>query len=255
MKTDIPKSHPRFLSLYYRELVVEGVTRGITSLAGLTAHGRGEAFDYLIGEKTQNFAKNSIKAAAAALLMAKYPVISVNGNTASLAPEELIKLANILKAPLEVNLFHPSKKRGREIVKFLKSYGAENILLPDNTTINKLQSNRRYISKDGQYRADVIFIPLEDGDRTQALLELGKKVIAVDLNPLSRTSLASTIIIIDHLCRCLPLLIQEIDKLKKCPNKKLEKILKTYNNRRIIAQALSFINKRFTFLSKIYYDK
>ncbi len=38
----------------------------------------------LLGEKTTSNAKNAIKAAAAALILAKNPVISVNGNTAAL---------------------------------------------------------------------------------------------------------------------------------------------------------------------------
>ena len=99
----IPKSHPRYASLKTRELIVESVKKGVTSTDGLIAHGRGEAFDYLIGEKTSDFAKKSIEASAALLLSAKNPVISVNGNAAALVPRELVKLSNIIKAPLEVN--------------------------------------------------------------------------------------------------------------------------------------------------------
>src|SRR3989344_5858505 len=101
----IPKKHPRYVSLTAREKVVEGVENGITSLAGLAAHGRGEAFDYLIGEKTTKSAKKSIEAAAAAILLAKYPVISVNGNTAALVPKEIVQLAKTLNAKLEVSIF------------------------------------------------------------------------------------------------------------------------------------------------------
>ena len=45
----IPKSHPRYTSLKIREKIVDGVKKGITSQHGLIAHGRGEAFDYIIG--------------------------------------------------------------------------------------------------------------------------------------------------------------------------------------------------------------
>ena len=48
----ISKSYPRYKSLQIRERLVKGVKEEITSLAGLAAHGRGEAFDYLLGEKT-----------------------------------------------------------------------------------------------------------------------------------------------------------------------------------------------------------
>mgnify|MGYP002152568775 CR=1 FL=1 len=44
--------------------------------------------------------------------------------------------------------------------------------------------------------------------------KMGKKIIAVDLNPISRTSLCSDITIIDNVVRALPLLIEEIRELK-----------------------------------------
>ena len=48
----IPKSHPRAASLYIREKLVQGYRTGLVVEEGLMAHGRGETFDYLIGEKT-----------------------------------------------------------------------------------------------------------------------------------------------------------------------------------------------------------
>src|SRR3989338_2189349 len=107
----VPKSHPRYESLRIRELIAEGVKKGITSEHGLMAHGRGEAFDYLLGEKTNDFALKAIEASAALLLMARHPVISVNGNAAALVPKELAELSNLLNCPLEVNIFHGSKER------------------------------------------------------------------------------------------------------------------------------------------------
>ena len=77
--SDVPKTHPRYLSLSLRDTIVAGVEQGITSIHGLIAHGRGEAFDYLIGEVTQPFAIEAIHAAAAMLRLAEHPVISVNG--------------------------------------------------------------------------------------------------------------------------------------------------------------------------------
>jgi Uncharacterized protein conserved in archaea len=47
----IPEDHPRYKSLVMREHLAECARKGIVSLEGLTAHGRGEAFDYLLGEK------------------------------------------------------------------------------------------------------------------------------------------------------------------------------------------------------------
>ena len=111
----IPPSHPRYKSLKIREQLERGVAIGITSLNGLIAHGRGEAFDYLLGEKTHSFAQHAISASSAMLLLAKHPVISVNGNTSALVPKELVVLSNILNAPLEVNLFHSSQERLKKI--------------------------------------------------------------------------------------------------------------------------------------------
>ena len=81
---NIPKSHPRYLSLQVREKLVNGFDNDLVAKEGLLAHGRGEAFDYLIGEKTTKSAKDAIKAASIMLNQAKNSVISVNGNFLSL---------------------------------------------------------------------------------------------------------------------------------------------------------------------------
>src|SRR5512136_801665 len=104
--TKIPKSHPRYKSLMTRERAAKGVKMGLTSIQGLIAHGRGEAFDYLLGENTTPSASEAAKAAAVMLLLAEKPALSVNGNVAALVPEEMVMLANELNAPLEINLFH-----------------------------------------------------------------------------------------------------------------------------------------------------
>ena len=94
--TDIPEDHPRYRSLVTRELLVKGVKDGITSMQGLIAQGRGEAFDYLIGERTIPSAENAERAAVAMMLLAKKPVISVNGNAAALVSGELCELSRAL---------------------------------------------------------------------------------------------------------------------------------------------------------------
>ena len=45
------------------------------------------------------------------MLIANNPVISVNGNVAALVTHELVQLSKAISAKLEVNIFHPSKKR------------------------------------------------------------------------------------------------------------------------------------------------
>ena len=113
----IPKSHPRAKSLLIREKLVAGFENGLVAKEGLLAQGRGEAFDYLLGEKTGKSAKSAIKAAAAQILLAKLSVISVNGNVAALCPKEIVKLARQTGSKIEVNLFYSNEKRKNNIVK------------------------------------------------------------------------------------------------------------------------------------------
>jgi len=239
----IPKAHPRYLSLTTRETVAQGVKNGITSITGLIAHGRGEAFVYLIKEKTTESAKKSIDAAACLLINAKHPVISVNGNTAALVPKKLVKLSKIIPAKLEINIFHPSKKRELKIKKHLVKNGAKEVLLPQKKSIIKhISSNRKYVNQEGIKKADVVFVPLEDGDRTEALVKNKKKVIVVDLNPFTRSSKKATITIVDNIIRAIPLLIKQIRQLKKSNKNKLKKILKNHNNKKNLKKAIKEIN-------------
>ena len=55
----VPRNHPRYHSLIARHVLEEGVSKKITTITGLVAHGRGEAFDYLLGERTRPFAKRA----------------------------------------------------------------------------------------------------------------------------------------------------------------------------------------------------
>ena len=52
IRLKIPKDHCRADSLRRREKVIEGEEKGVVVKSGLIAHGRGEAFDYLMGETT-----------------------------------------------------------------------------------------------------------------------------------------------------------------------------------------------------------
>ncbi len=232
----IPKSHPRFVSLNIREKIVSGYNNGLVAKEGLLAHGRGEAFDYLIGERTMRSARTAINAAAVTLLTAKNSVISVNGNIAALCPKEIIQLAKITKSKIEVNLFYHNEDRKKKIVKHLKNAGAKQVLGTNprsNRKIIGIDSPRRIIDKDGIFAADVILIPLEDGDRTQALKNAGKTVITFDLNPLSRTAQTADITIVDNVVRGMRLLISA------CKKTKTKKV--NFNNRKALASAISEI--------------
>ncbi|MFX1322558.1 MAG: 4-phosphopantoate--beta-alanine ligase [Promethearchaeota archaeon] len=240
----VPKDHPRYQSLNYRHKIIEGMRNLITAEAGLIAHGRGECFDYILGEKTNSTAKNAIKAAVALLLLARKPVISVNGNTAALCPEYLIELSNAVNAPLEINLFYRKEGRIGAIKKVLENAGASNLLGIDEkkmVEIKELSSNRRIVDPNGIYLADVVLIPLEDGDRTEALKKLNKQVIAVDLNPLSRTSLCADITIVDNIVRTLPEMIKITGELKKFSENELKKIIENFDNKKNIQNTLDLI--------------
>lgn len=251
--TKILESHPRAASLKTRDKIAKGVEKGITSSHGLIAHGRGEAFDYLIGERTQPFAEKAIEAAAAMLITAEHPIISVNGNVAALVPDEMVELAGLLGANLEVNIFHTSKKREQKIRNHLLKKGAKKVLMPDSSTkLDFIAHNRKYVNPEGIKKAEVVFVPLEDGDRCEALIKNGKKVITIDLNPMSRTARAASVTIIDNICRCSGLLVDKVKELNKKNKKELKEKIDNYKNNQIISESLAFISDRVEELAKRY---
>jgi 4-phosphopantoate---beta-alanine ligase len=245
--TEIPKSHPRYASLVARERVAEGVNKGYTSTQGLIAQGRGECFDYLIGERTTAPALQAIRAAAAMLLLAERPALSVNGNVAALAAEEMVALAAALKIPLEVNLFHRSEERVKKIADLLREKGAEMVLgeRPD-ASVPGLDHARALATRGGIYDADVVLIPLEDGDRCEALVAMGKKVIAIDLNPLSRTARKATVSIVDNIVRAVPLLTEQVRLLSGAPRPELEEIVREYDNEKALRDVVQVIQEHLS---------
>lgn len=241
--TEIPKDHPRYESLLAREKVAAGVKMGMTSIQGLISQGRGESFDYLIGERSTKSALYAERAAVAAMLLAKNPVISVNGNAAALAPEKIVALADVTGAKLEVNLFHRTETRVHLIIEQLKANGASEVLGKNPDASLELSHARRLVESRGIYSADVVLVPLEDGDRCEKLVEMGKTVISIDLNPLSRTSKMSTISIVDNLTRALENMIKFGVELKKERNEELVKLITTYDNKKTLVEVISEIQE------------
>jgi 4-phosphopantoate--beta-alanine ligase len=216
--------------------------RGLVAAEGLIAHGRGEAFDYLIGERTTKTAQRAVRAAAAMLLLSKTPVISVNGNAAALCPKEIVELAKATGAAIEVNLFYRTAERERAIKSELERHGAENVLGVGpraSATIPDLQSERRRVDPDGIYSAETVFVPLEDGDRTEALVKMGKAVITIDLNPLSRTAKAAHITIIDNITRAMPAIAEAAREIKG--SRSLKKIVDGFDNKKNLRESLRII--------------
>lgn len=229
----VPASHPRARSLRDRHVIIEGMQRKVVTISGLFAHGRGEAFDYLMGEKTLPAAREAMEAAVAMLLLAKHPVLSINGNVAALVPREIVQLGEVLGAALEVNLFYREPGREEAIAAVLHDAGAKTILgLGDvePAFLGHLDSDRRIVDPRGIAIADVVLVPLEDGDRTQALRRAGKQVIAIDLNPLSRTAQAAHVTICDNITRAIPAMIEIVGDLKGKERDVLEAIVREHDN-------------------------
>ncbi len=171
---------------------------------------------------------------------------------AALVPEGLVRLAEETNAKLEVNLFYRDERREKVIAEVLYKANAKEVLgvgEDASTVIPELFSQRRRVSPKGIYIADVVLLGLEDGDRTEALVKMGKKVIAIDINPLSRTSRTATITIVDNIIRAIPRLVEKVKEFKSKNKGELEQIVLNYNNKNVLAESLKFIANRLTQLS------
>lgn len=243
--TDIPRDHPRYESLMIRERLVDGFRRGIVVPQGLIAHGRGECFDYLIGEKTLEVVEESYRAAAALLLISSRPIIAVNGNAAALAYEDIGAFAEKYGFPIEVNLFHYDVNRVDRIASLFQSFNVE-VYSKHDVELPTVSSSRRLVSRDGIYSADTVMVMIEDGDMPIGLKKLGKMVIAVDLNPLSRTARDSDVTIVDNIVRTFPRLDKYMERLKDMDVEYLRNIVENYDNGKVLRLVLKVICERLS---------
>ena len=253
---EVPESHPRFASLMARKKLVEAAAAGLLADSALIAHGRGEAFDYLLGEDTCEPARRAIEETAARLQGAQKCVISVNGNTVALAGPHLIALAAKLACPIEVNIYYRTPERMGALLStlhFQREEAAE--LYPNlvndisnveilgaepNARIPNLEGPRANCHSEGIFSADTILVPLEDGDRCESLIAMGKTVCVIDLNPLSRTARTATVSIVDELSRCVPILIEEL------MNGSLDDpLLEKWDNEKNLQEVIDVILRRF----------
>jgi len=228
----IPDSHPRKKSLLSRERIVNGSSKGLLADSAMIAHGRGEAFDYLLGERTTDSARLAICESAVRLRNSKNPVISVNGNTVLLAGKGALRLGAVIGCPIEVNLYYRTTERVSGLLSLLEEQRSEVLeeappvgfngdwfesvrgvsLLGDspNFRIEGLEGPRSHCTEEGIGVADCILVPLEDGDRCEALVNLGKEVIVIDLNPLSRSAKKATVTIVDEVSRAFDGILHEL---------------------------------------------
>jgi 4-phosphopantoate--beta-alanine ligase len=203
-----------------------------------------------LGEKTIKAAEEAEKVSAAVLLLAKNPVISVNGNVVALVAKECIYLADSIPAKIEVNLFHRNDERIDKITNELKKQRIKKVYgITANARIPGLEHDRGLCDKEGIFSSDVILVLLEDGDRCHALKKMDKTVIAVDLNPLSRTARTANITIIDNLIRAIPNIHKWVTKLKEEDLHLLEEMVKSWDNDKMLKEVYSYLSKRLNSLS------
>ncbi|WP_458207144.1 4-phosphopantoate--beta-alanine ligase [Haladaptatus sp. NG-SE-30] len=237
-EVEIPEDHPRYQSLLTRHRIEAGVEKGVTSKQGLIAEGRGEAFDYLLGEETIPSANEAERVAAAQLLLAEHAVLSVNGNVATLVPEEIVELAAVTGADIEVNLFNRTDERMQAIADYLREHGAEDVKgLTADARIPGLEHERGKVDEDGIYDADVVLVPLEDGDRAEALAAMGKTEIVIDLNPLSRSPRTAAIPIVDNIIRAIPNMTCHARELADASCDELETIVSDFDREQALEDA------------------
>ena len=237
----LSRAHPRYESLLLRDKIVKASKEGYLADSAMIAHGRGEAFDYLLGEITTLPAKRAMYVTVALMLLSKNPVVSVNGNTTALAIDEVIAFAKAVGAKIEINLFYRTDERVDKITKLYKDHGyPERGTIPAGVEriINEIKNPRASASKTGIYSADTVLVPLEDGDRAEILSKSGKNIITIDLNPLSRTSKMSDVSIVDNVVRALPFMTKIADDLKSQSEEYLRKIIEEFNNEDNLKESL-----------------
>ena len=235
-------SHPRYQSLLLRHRLEQAEKDGLLAGSAMIAHGRGEAYDYLLGEHTIPSAHTATVQAFAALRMAQRPVISLNGNAVALAGESLLMLAERLSCPVEINIFYRTPERMDALIGRLEAIKKEHQLdvqilgAEPNARIPGLEGPRANCTKEGIIDSDVIMVPLEDGDRCEALVAMGKTVIVIDLNPLSRSAKMGSITIVDELTRVVQNMLENLED---------SVVDVAFNNDEVLADALRHIATKF----------
>ena len=143
-----------------------------------------------------------------------------------LAGEQAIRAAAIIDCPVEVNIYYRTPERMQKLISALEeirqkvanevspsgwgssqwsdSVNSVKILGGDaDGRIEGLEGPRAICSSRGIEAADAVLVPLEDGDRCEALVALGKQVLVIDLNPLSRTARMAHVTIVDEVSRAM----------------------------------------------------
>ena len=75
-----------------------------------------------------------------------------------------------------------------------------------------------------------------------------KTVIAIDLNPISRTAKTANITIVDNVTRAIPNIEKCVKKLKNKEENELKEMVQSWDNEKMLKKMLSFISKRLNSL-------
>jgi len=141
-----------------------------------------------------------------------------------------VELAEATGAAIEVNLFNRSGERVSAIADHLRDHGADEVLGEDaDAVLPNLDHARAVVAEDGIASADVVLVPLEDGDRAAALGELGVTEIVVDLNPLSRSARAATVPVVDNVVRALPRMVEHARELAGADREELRAVAESFD--------------------------
>ena len=134
-------------------------------------------------QRTTASAAKATREAYARLHAAKHPVISVNGNTVALAGRDLLHLAASLSCPLEVNIFYRTQARMDGLISRLEAWCDEDGLEWRCSAVEPTGASPGWkaLERSAMLQASlprtVVLVPLEDGDRCEALVAMGKTVL------------------------------------------------------------------------------
>ena len=89
------------------------------------------------------------------------------------------------------------------------------------------------------------------GDNTLAMLGKGpERVIAIDLNPLSRTARSATVTIVDNITRAIPGISKFAHGLKDSKKDELRRIIQEFDNKKNLAESIERITAHLALLAR-----
>ena len=148
---------------------------------------------------------------------------------------------------MEVNIFHRTEERMEKLITYMESEGGKDVLGRDPDARIPGLNHDRALCTHTLFDCDVIVVPIEDGDRAEALIGMGKTVISIDINPLSRTSKAATIPVSDEMSRALENMIRFVNELRGKEDE-IDSLISSFSNtesrREVLAEICAFLESQ-----------